>query len=274
MREGCRLKQFARRLKSLLLSIWLGLLPYGAGCSAETLPPPSKPVGDAMAERSRDERARAALMADIDRLMRLSAPETGRAALSPRVRAAFEAVDRRDFVPPSEAFAAYDDRPLPIGHGQTISQPFIVAIMTELLDPAPGDVVFEVGTGSGYQAAVLAKLVARVYSIEIVGPLAAESKERLARLGYANVTVREGDGYAGWPEHAPFDKIIVTAAAPAVPPPLLEQLKPGGRMVIPVGGAYDYQTLMVITKAADGSIAERRTFAVGFVPLTRPKGAR
>lgn len=226
------------------------------------------------AQRSGDHEARAALMADIDRMMRLSAPDTGRAVLSPRVRAAFELVDRRDFVPPSEARAAYENRPLPIGHGQTISQPFIVAIMTELLDPAPGDVALEVGTGSGYQAAVLAKLVAQVYSIEILGPLAAEAKERLARLGYANVTVREGDGYAGWPEHAPFDKIIVTAAAPSIPPPLVEQLKPGGRMVIPVGGYYETQDLMVVTKAADGRVTERKMFAVGFVPLTRPEGDR
>jgi protein-L-isoaspartate(D-aspartate) O-methyltransferase len=226
------------------------------------------------AERDRDDKARAALMADIDRMMRLSEPETGRAALSPRVRAAFEAVDRRAFVPPREADAAYDNRPLPIGHGQTISQPFIVAVMTELLDAAPDSVVLEVGTGSGYQAAVLAKLVARVYSIEIVAPLAAEAKARLARLGYGNVTVRAGDGYAGWPEHAPFDRIIVTAAAPAVPPPLIDQLKPGGRLVIPVGGQHDHQTLMVIAKGADGGIAERRTFAVGFVPLTRAKDGR
>jgi protein-L-isoaspartate(D-aspartate) O-methyltransferase len=226
------------------------------------------------AERNRDDQARAALMADIERMMRLSEPETGRAALSPRVRAAVEAVDRRAFVPPSEADAAYDNRPLPIGHGQTISQPFIVAVMTELLDGAPGDVVLEVGTGSGYQAAVLAKLVAQVYSIEIVAPLAAEAKARLARLGYGNVTARAGDGYAGWPEHAPFDKIIVTAAAPAVPPPLIEQLKPGGRMVIPVGGQHDHQMLLVIAKAADGSIAEQRTFAVGFVPLTRSGDGR
>ena len=218
--------------------------------------------------------ARAALMADIDRMMRYSARETGRGALSPAVRAAFESVDRRDFVPAMEAWAAYDNRPLPIGHGQTISQPFIVAIMTELLDPAPGDVALEVGTGSGYQAAVLARLVRQVYSIEIVGPLAAESKARLARLGYANVTVREGDGYAGWPEHAPFDKIIVTAAAPMIPPPLIEQLKPGGRMVIPVGGQYETQDLVIVTKAADGTVTERKMFAVGFVPLTRPEGNR
>ena len=226
------------------------------------------------AEPSRDAEVRAALMADIDRMMHYSARETGRGALSPPVRAAFEAVDRRDFVPAMEAWAAYDNRPLPIGHGQTISQPFIVAIMTELLDPAPGDVALEVGTGSGYQAAVLARLVRQVYSIEIVGPLAAEFKARLARLGYANVTVREGDGYAGWPEHAPFDKIIVTAAAPEIPPPLIEQLKTGGRMIIPVGAQYEHQDLVIITKAADGSVSERKMFAVGFVPLTRPEGNR
>ncbi|MGE5147515.1 MAG: protein-L-isoaspartate(D-aspartate) O-methyltransferase [Candidatus Eiseniibacteriota bacterium] len=226
------------------------------------------------AERNRDQQARAALMADIDRMMRYSARETGRAALSAPVRAAFESVDRRNFVPEMEAWAAYDNRPLPIGHGQTISQPFIVAIMTELLDPAPGDVVLEVGTGSGYQAAVLSKLVRHVYSIELVGPLAAESKTRLARLGYHNVTVTEGDGYAGWPAHAPFDKIIVTAAAPTIPPPLIEQLKPGGRMVIPVGGQYEYQDLVIVTKAADGTVGERRLFAVGFVPLVHPEGNR
>jgi protein-L-isoaspartate(D-aspartate) O-methyltransferase len=264
----------AHRLKSLFLTLWLGLLPFGAGASAESLPPSSEAGGNAMglAERDRDELARDALMADIDRMMRQSARETGRSALSPRVRAAFTAVDRRDFVPPAGGWAAYENRPLPIGHGQTISQPFIVAIMTELLDPAPGDVVLEVGTGSGYQAAVLAKLVAHVYSIEIVAPLAAESKARLARLGYGNVTVRDGDGYAGWPEHAPFDKIIVTAAAPMIPPPLVEQLKPGGKMVIPVGAQYAHQDLVIISKAADGSVGERKIFAVGFVPLTRPGG--
>ncbi|HEX7006449.1 MAG TPA: protein-L-isoaspartate(D-aspartate) O-methyltransferase [Alphaproteobacteria bacterium] len=269
------MRRLARRLKSLLLPLWLSALPFGASCAAEN-PPPSTETGgktSGHAERNGDRLARDALMRDIERMMRQSAPETGRSALSPRVRAALEAVDRRDFVPPAQAWAAYENRPLPIGHGQTISQPFIVAIMTELLDPEPSDVVLEVGTGSGYQAAVLAKLVSHVYSIEIVAPLAAESKARLAALGYRNVTVRQGDGYAGWPEHAPFDKIIVTAAAPTIPPPLIEQLKPGGRMVIPLGAQYAHQDLVIVDKAADGTVRERRLFAVGFVPLVRPDDA-
>ena len=259
-----------RRLGLCLAMAWLGGAGWenaGPAQTAEAGAPGARPP----AEKAEYD-ARAGLMRDIDRMMRQSARETGRSALSPRVRAALEAVDRRDFVPSAEGWAAYENRPLPIGHGQTISQPFIVAIMTELLDPEPGDVVLEVGTGSGYQAAVLAKLVAQVYSIEIVAPLAAESKARLARLGYDNVTVREGDGYAGWPEHAPFDKIIVTAAAPMIPPPLVEQLKPGGRMVIPVGAQYAHQDLVIITKSADGTVGERKIFAVGFVPLTRPPG--
>jgi protein-L-isoaspartate(D-aspartate) O-methyltransferase len=259
----------------LFVAVSLGLLLYGAGCSTESGPPSSETGPDMMrrADHRGDEQARAALLADTDRMTRQSSRETGRATLSPRVRAAFASVDRRDFVPQMEAWAAYENRPLPIGHGQTISQPFIVAIMTELLDLAPDDVVLEVGTGSGYQAAVLARLVAQVYSIEVMAPLAAESKELLARLGYANVTVREGDGYAGWPEHAPFDKIIVTAAPPSIPPPLIEQLKAGGRMIIPVGGRYAHQDLVITDKAADGSVSESNIFAVGFVPLTRPDGS-
>lgn len=177
-------------------------------------------------------------------------------------------VERHEFVPLSERSSAYRNHPLPIGHGQTISQPYIVALMTDLLEPEADDVVLEVGTGSGYQAAVLAELVERVYSIEIVEPLAVEVKKRLSRLGYDSVITRLGDGYYGWPEHAPFDSIIVTAAASHVPPPLIGQLKPGGRMVIPVGGPFQVQYLLLIEKDLAGEIRSRQVTAVRFVPLT------
>lgn len=187
----------------------------------------------------------------------------------PRVKEVMARVPRHLFVPPALQRYAYDDRPLPIGHGQTISQPFIVALMTDLLRPRKGDRVLEIGTGSGYQAAVLAELVQSVYTIEIVEPLALEARERLARLGYRNVEVRAGDGYKGWEERAPFDAIMVTAGAEEVPPPLIRQLKPGGRMVIPVGPAQSIQHLTLIEKQADGSILTRRVAPVRFVPFTR-----
>jgi protein-L-isoaspartate(D-aspartate) O-methyltransferase len=185
-----------------------------------------------------------------------------------RVLDAMRAVPRHLFVDPDQAAHAYDDGPLPIGHGQTISQPYIVALMTQLARPEPGDRVLEIGTGSGYQAAVLAKLAAQVYTIEIVEPLAAEAKARLQRLGYDNVTVRAGDGYAGWPEHAPFDVVILTAAPEEVPAPLIEQLKPGGRLVAPVGSAFMGQELRLIEKRADGSLRTTRSAPVRFVPFT------
>lgn len=188
-----------------------------------------------------------------------------------RVLDAMRKVPRHLFVPLEYVPEAYDDHPLPIGHGQTISQPYIVARMTELAQPKKADRALEIGTGSGYQAAVLAELVAEVYTIEIVEPLGLEAKERLRALGYRNVAVRIGDGYAGWPEKAPFDIILVTAAAPHIPPPLLEQLKPGGRMVIPVGEVGWVQTLMLITKGDKGprDIRTREIIPVQFVPLTR-----
>lgn len=189
----------------------------------------------------------------------------------PRILAAMRAVPRHFFVPPAVRDDAYRNRPLPIGEDQTISQPSLVALMTHLLRPRPGDVMLEVGTGSGYQAAILSKLVARVYTIEIVAPLARNAQIRLSRMGYANVEVRQGDGYMGWPAHAPFDGIIVTAGAPHVPKPLVDQLKPGGRMVIPVGPAHSVQHLLLITKNANG-IARRETIIpVSFVPLTRQR---
>ena len=168
-------------------------------------------------------------------------------------------VPRHRFVPPELIDAAYLDRPLPIGMGQTISQPFIVALMTDLADPAPTARVLEVGTGSGYQAAVLAECVAQVYTIEIVAPLGEAARTLLAELGYRNVEVRIGDGYRGWPEAAPFDAIVVTAAPDHVPQPLVDQLAPGGRMVIPVGQRYGVQDLLVISKGADGQTLTRKS---------------
>jgi protein-L-isoaspartate(D-aspartate) O-methyltransferase len=187
----------------------------------------------------------------------------------PGILAAMRAVPRHLFVPPAWRAESYADYPLPIGEDQTISQPSLVALMTHLLRPRPSDVMLEVGTGSGYQAALLSRLVRRVHTIEIVEPLARQAADRLTRLGYANVEVRHGDGYAGWPDKAPFDGIIVTAGAPHVPKPLLDQLKPGGRMVIPVGPAGATQRLKLITKDAKGRVRERIVIPVRFVPLTR-----
>ncbi|MFQ5889175.1 MAG: protein-L-isoaspartate(D-aspartate) O-methyltransferase [Gemmatimonadota bacterium] len=184
---------------------------------------------------------------------------------------AMRTVPRHRFVPPELLRLAYADRPLPIGYGQTISQPYIVAAMTQLLELEPGDNVLEIGTGSGYQAAVLAEITDRVYTIEIVEPLARSGRERLEALGYESVTVREGDGYYGWREVAPFDAIVVTAAASHIPPPLVEQLKPDGRMVIPVGAPLQTQALMLVNKRADGSVVQRNMGPVRFVPLTRRK---
>ncbi len=192
----------------------------------------------------------------------------GDAPFSDEVLATLGRVERHKFVPPGQVRYAYDNRPLPIGHGQTISQPYIVALMTDLLEPDESDVVLEVGTGSGYQAAVLAELVGHVYSIEIIEPLATSAGERLKHLGYDNVTTKLGDGYYGWDEHGPFDSIIVTAAASHVPPPLIEQLRPGGRMVIPVGGRFMTQLLLLLEKGDDGEIVTRQIGAVRFVPLT------
>ena len=197
--------------------------------------------------------------------------ETGLAAMSPPVRKALAKVERHRLVPPGEVSRAYRNHPLPIGSGQTISQPYIVALSTDLLGAKPGDVVLEVGTGSGYQAAVLAEIVARVYSIEIVPALGNEARKRLEELGYGNIEVRIGDGYAGWPDKAPFDGILVTAAAPRVPQALVDQLKPGGRLVIPVGGSGETQYLKLLTKRADGGVDEKRVLPVRFVPLVPGK---
>jgi len=211
------------------------------------------------------------MLREIEREVVLTAPMTGRARLNPRVADALVQVPRHEFVPEDMRDLAYINEPLSIGHGQTISQPYIVALMTDLLDPEPDDVVLEIGTGSGYQAAVLSRLVKTVYSQEIVPELGAESEQRLQRLGYDNVHVRVADGYDGWAEHGPFDGIVVTAAAAQIPEALKEQLAPGGRLVIPVGKPYSHQELMVVIKERDGEIRVRDVLAVAFVPLVHER---
>jgi protein-L-isoaspartate(D-aspartate) O-methyltransferase len=177
-------------------------------------------------------------------------------------------VPRHKFVEPSWQRQAYEDHPLPIGHGQTISQPYIVALMTELLDLKPGEEVLEIGTGSGYQAAILAEITTNVYTIEIVKPLAEQAQKRLKPLGLDETRVRQGDGYFGIEQEAPFDAIIVTAAADHIPPPLIKQLRPGGRMVIPIGPVHSTQRLVVVEKDKDGKVKTRSVLPVQFVPLT------
>jgi len=214
---------------------------------------------------------RKAMVDTIVALTRETAAETGRASLDSRVLTAMNKVPRHRFVPADQEPNAYANRPLPIGNGQTISQPFIVALMTDMLGLKATDRVLEIGTGCGYQAAVLAELAREVYTIEIVAPLAREAAARFAELGYRNVNARSGDGYRGWPAHAPFDAIIVTAAAPEVPPALIEQLKPGGKLVIPVGAQWSGQELRIIEKDQHGKTTTRNALAVRFVPLTREK---
>lgn len=211
---------------------------------------------------------REALVAEIREDVTATAVYLGREQLDPRVLEAIRTVPRHEFVPAGLRDDAYANKPLPIGHGQTISQPYVVAIMTDLLDPRSGDRVLEIGTGSGYQAAVAAELVQQVYSIEIVEPLHREAAERLGRLGYDNVHTRLGDGYYGWPEAAPFDGILVTAAAGHIPPPLVRQLAPGGRMVIPVGNRFQVQQLTLVEKDDEGRISSRQLLPVRFVPFT------
>ncbi|MDF1553787.1 MAG: protein-L-isoaspartate(D-aspartate) O-methyltransferase [Deferrisomatales bacterium] len=197
----------------------------------------------------------------------------GKGELDLGVLAALGRVRRHEFVPRELRDRAYQNRPLPIGYGQTISQPYIVALMTDLLRVGPGDRVLELGTGSGYQAAVLAELGCRVFTVEIVPALHEAATGRLARLGYDQVRTRQGDGYHGWAEHGPFDAIVVTAAASHVPPPLVEQLKPGGRMVIPLGNPFLTQQLSVVEKDAAGAVRTRQFLPVVFVPLTGGHGA-
>lgn len=235
----------------------------GAGVASALFAGPASPEDDPRYAVERRE-----MVVEIEAMARTTARDVGRARFSDEVINAMATVPRHRFVPAQSASSAYRNRPLAIGQGQTISQPYIVALSTDLLGLRPDHVVLEIGTGSGYQAAVLAELVQQVYSIEILEPLGRQAAERLDLLGYKNVSVRIADGYRGWPEKAPFDGIIVTAAAPFVPEPLVAQLKPGGRLVIPVGEPQGVQELMVIEKASDGSVQKRVVLPVRFVPLT------
>jgi protein-L-isoaspartate(D-aspartate) O-methyltransferase len=214
------------------------------------------------------KRAREAMVRAIEGDVGRTSELIGQTRLDPRVMEAMSRVLRHEFVPGDQKPHAYENRPLPIGFGQTISQPYIVALMTDLLKVGKESIVLEVGTGSGYQAAILGELVRSVYSIEIIQGLSQAAEERLGRLGYVNVRVKQGDGYYGWKEHAPFDGILVTAASGHIPPPLIEQLKPGGRMVIPVGGPFMVQQLMLVEKGATGDVRTRQILPVAFVPLT------
>ena len=211
---------------------------------------------------------RMALMRIIEQDVRDTSVYLDKETLDPLVMQALAKVPRHRFVPESQLRFAYQNRPLPIGHGQTISQPYIVAIMTDLLKLRSGDRVLEIGTGSGYQAAVLAELVKQVYSIEIIEPLGKRAGGLLNQLGYDNITTRIGDGYYGWESHAPFDAIIVTAAADHIPPPLIAQLKPGGRMMIPVGSRFMTQQLVIVEKDLGNQVTTRLILPVRFVPLT------
>ena len=212
--------------------------------------------------------ARHAMVEEIRAIARDAGRDTGRPTIADRVLAAMDKVPRHRFVPPGEVSAAYANRPLPIGYGQTISQPYIVALMTDLINPQPSAVVLEIGTGSGYQAAILAELVGSVCTIEIIEPLAKRAQESLRNEAYNRVRTRLGDGYFGWEECGPFDAIIVTAAASQIPPPLVRQLKPGGRMVIPVGAPFLAQHLTLVDKSVDGRVTTRQILPVQFVPLT------
>ena len=220
--------------------------------------------------RAQDDIAvdRRQMVEEIAALARETAFETGKPILDARVIAVLGKVPRHRFVPADQQHAAYRNRPLPIGYGQTISQPYIVALMTDLMNLRPEHTVLEIGTGSGYQAAILAELVATVCTIEIVEPLARQAEARLREQGYARTRTRIGDGYYGWEDCGPFDSIIVTAAASHIPPLLIKQLKPGGRMVIPVGAPFLAQHMMLVEKNRDGGIVTRQVLPVRFVPLT------
>ncbi len=224
---------------------------------------------DPRTDRTMNSRQKDGMLRAIATDCRFTSGYTGRSSLSPRVMEAMATVPREKFVPHQLRQLAYENSPLPIGEGQTISQPFIVALMTDLLRPRENDVMLEIGAGSGYQAAVLSRLVKKLYTIEVVPSLAERADRLLGQLGYDNVEIRQGDGYHGWPEHAPYDGIIVTAAADHVPPPLKQQLKPGGRLVIPVGRPHGAQELLLVTREEDGSFSSRAILPVAFVPFIR-----
>jgi protein-L-isoaspartate(D-aspartate) O-methyltransferase len=245
-------------MHSALKPFWGALL---VGWSVFPLP--------AIADAADQAPQRLEMVRTIERHARYTSDIVGEDGLSPRVLDVMRAVQRHLFVPERRRSLAYDDRPVEIGYGQTISQPFIVALMTHLLESEPDDVVLEIGTGSGYQAAVLSPLVQKVCTIEIITELGAAATGRLAALGYGNVETKIADGYYGWPECGPFDGIVVTAAADHVPPPLVDQLKPGGRMVIPVGGMFATQHLTLVEKTGLGEVLTRQLLPVRFVPFAR-----
>lgn len=235
------------RIRPLIpLVVLMGLLLYPA-------PPPHAE------DTASDRESRTRMVEVIDTLARQTYSQKSKVGISDRVLDALRVVPRHEFVSDKLRASAYDNRPLPIGYGQTISQPYIVGLMTDLLRPEPGHRVFELGTGSGYQAAVLAELGLEVFTVEIVPELGHLARQQLRRSGYERVRVAIGDGYYGWPEKAPFDRIVVTAASSHVPPPLVEQLKPGGLMVIPVGPPFLVQQLVVVTKGEDGSVRARKS---------------
>lgn len=208
-----------------------------------------------------------AMLKSIQTEAKITAGDTGREKFSERVMRALRDVDRKQFVPPHYELQAYDNGPLPIGHGQTISQPYIVALMSDMLDLTPQDRVLEIGTGSGYQAAILSHLAKQVYSIERIEALAESARQRLQNLGYRNVEVQCRDGYLGWPEQAPFDAVMVTAAAPHIPQSLVEQLNSGGHMIIPVGQQFMPQQLLLLSKDSEGKVHRKVILDVAFVPL-------
>ena len=245
-------------MHSALKSFWVALL---VGWSVFPL--------SAIADAADHAPQRLDMVRTIEQHARYTSDIVGEDGLSPRVLEVMRTVQRHLFGPERRRSLAYDDRPVEIGYGQTISQPFIVALMTHLLELEPGHVVLEIGTGSGYQAAVLSPLVRKVCTIEVITELGEAAAERLAALGYANVETKIADGYHGWPECGPFDGIVVTAAADHVPPPLVDQLKPGGRMVIPVGGMFATQHLTLVEKTGSGEVLTRQLLPVRFVPFTR-----
>jgi len=214
------------------------------------------------------------MLNDIEMEVRMTSHLIGKKSLDDKVMAVMEQVPRHEFLPADLRYCAYENGPAPIGSGQTISQPYIVALMSDLLNTKPADIILEIGTGSGYQTAILSQLVQQVYSVEIIADLATSAGRRLNKLGYDNVEVRNDDGYFGWPEHAPYDGIIVTAAAPHIPRSLIDQLRPGARLVLPVGLPYSYQELIVVEKKANGEIETRKVLGVSFVPLTGDHAAK
>jgi protein-L-isoaspartate(D-aspartate) O-methyltransferase len=242
---------------SNLFPVWIMTLLSLIG----SMPVNAEETADYTAERRQ-------MIRDIESVIARTASKTGRTAFDERVMQVMATVPRHEFVPSGIRSKAYVNKPLPIGYGQTISEPYVVALMTDMLDTQPGDRVLEIGTGSGYQAAILSQLVDHVYSIEIIEALGNSSRKLLDRLGYDNITTRVADGYVGWPEQAPFDGIIVTAAISHIPPPLVRQLKNGGRMVIPVGTRFQTQYLTLVEKDLDGKITTRQLLPVMFVPFT------